>query len=86
MISWDLSVERADRKGLMTHAPVTEAHGARFPFAKEKETAIGLDEGRADSIFSPAAHFTGVIRFLRTGEKIIVTNVSPSVFFFFFTV
>lgn len=49
-------------KDLVTHALVTEAHSAGFSFAKEKETAIGLDEGRAGAMFSPAAHFTGVLR------------------------
>lgn len=49
-------------KDLLTHASVAESHSAGFAFAKEKETAIGLNEGRADAIFSPAAHFTGVVR------------------------
>lgn len=46
----------------MTHAPVTEAHGAGFAFAQEKETSIGLDEGGAGAIAPSAAHFTGVLR------------------------
>lgn len=47
---------------LLTHSLVTEAHSAGFSFAKEKETAIGLDEGRTCTIFPSAAHFTGVLR------------------------
>ena len=47
----------------MTHALVTEAHSARFSFAKVKEAAVDLDERGAEAIFSPAAHFTGVFRF-----------------------
>lgn len=56
-----LSGEWTDIKDLVTHGPVTEAHSAGFSFAKEKETAIGLEERRASAIFSPAAHFTGVL-------------------------
>lgn len=45
-----------------THALVAEAHGAGFAFAEEEKTAIVQDERSAGSIFSPAAHFTGVLR------------------------
>lgn len=48
-------------KVLVTHTLITEAHSAGFSFAKEKETAIALDKGRAFAIFSPAAYFAGVL-------------------------
>lgn len=63
MISNILSTDKLTVvKSVGTHASVTEAHSAWFSFAKEKEVAIFLDEGRADAI-SPAADFTGVLRF-----------------------
>lgn len=45
-----------------TYALVAEAHGAGFAFAEEKKTAIVQEERGAGAIFSPAAHFTGVLR------------------------
>ena len=57
-----MSIEGIHRKDLSTYALVTKAHSAGFAFAKEKETAIILDEGRAGAILSPAAHFTRVLR------------------------
>lgn len=46
----------------MTHALVTEAHGAGFPFAEVQEAAAALDEGGAGAVFLSAADFTGVLR------------------------
>lgn len=52
-------------RGMVTHILVTEAHSAGFSFAKEKETAVGLNEGGAGAIFSSAADFTGILRFCK---------------------
>lgn len=54
---------------MVTHALVTEAHGAGFSFAKVEEAAVGLDEGRAGAVFSSAAHFTGVLRRCKKRKK-----------------
>lgn len=71
MISNILSTDRLTvMKSVGTHAFVTEAHSAWFSFAEEKEVAIFLDEGRADAI-SPAADFTGVLRFWKQETRSI---------------
>lgn len=65
-------VEGKNIKGLVTHVLITEAHSAGFSFAKEKETVIALDEGRAFSIFTPAAHFTGVFSLWKQKIRIYI--------------
>lgn len=70
-----LSVKWTDIKDLMTYALVTEAHSAGFSFTEEKETAVGLDEGKAGAIFPPAAHFTRVLRLCKQKREIDLNGI-----------
>lgn len=68
-----------------THALVAEAHGAGFAFAEEEKIAIAQDERSAGAIFSPAAHFTGVLRLCKELTWLVQNvdnlDVKPSLFY-----
>lgn len=74
-----------DRKGVKipSHSPITESHCARFSFTEENKSVVSLDEGRAEAVFSPAADFTGVLRFWKqrregTNARTVTTSFRQS--------